>query len=59
MLTGAQIVSQSPSRNNLNIYKAPRGSNQSMLRGKGPIDFSTISVNEMIRDKLGYVEGYE
>ena len=29
------------------------------MRGKGPIDYSTISVNEMIRDKLGYVEGYD
>lgn len=40
----------SPSRDQAGLFKAKRGSNQSSLRGKGPTDYSLITVDEMIRD---------
>ena len=63
MLTGNMII------NNLNssveslvntksrddLFKAPRGSNQSILRGKGPINYSHLTIEQMVNERLGKV----
>ena len=49
----------SPSRNrhSSNLFVAPRGSNRSLERGKGPKNLSSlVSVQDMLRDQLGILE---
>ena len=36
-----------------NLFKAPRGSNQSILRGKGPKNYTHLTVEEMVNERLG------